>query len=84
MKPKNTKKLHYIRYFMTAFHTQIPPGESWSPRSADTPEITGKTPTSAKILGQRGICLKPSGLRNQGIATDSILLFSVCSPELTL
>ena len=30
-----------------ALHTQIPLCESWSPRSADTPESTGKTTTSA-------------------------------------
>jgi hypothetical protein len=29
-------------------HTQILPGESWSPRSADMPVSTGKTTTSAQ------------------------------------
>ena len=32
----------------TALHTQIPPGESWCPRSAGTPVSTGKTTTSVQ------------------------------------
>jgi hypothetical protein len=36
------------------FHTQIPLGESWFPRSAHTPVSTGKTTTYAQIPGPRG------------------------------
>jgi hypothetical protein len=44
--------------------TQILPGESWSPRSADTPVSTGKTTTSTQISGPRGTRPEPSGHRN--------------------
>jgi hypothetical protein len=33
-------------------HNQIPSGESWPPKSADMPVITGKTTTSAQILAK--------------------------------
>jgi hypothetical protein len=46
----------------------IPPGKSWSPRSSDTPVITGRTTTSANIPGPRETCLEPSGHRNQRLA----------------
>jgi hypothetical protein len=55
----------------TALHTQIPLGESWSPRSA-------------QISGPRGTHPEPSGHRKKGTARDRILLGSVCNPELTL
>jgi hypothetical protein len=42
----------------TACHTQISPGERWSPRSAYMPRSTGKTTTSA----QKGL---PRALRTQ-------------------
>ena len=65
-------------------HTQIRPGESWSPRSADTPVSTGKTITSDQIPGPSGVLPEPSGPRIQGTSGDRILLVSVCNPELTL
>ena len=64
--------------------TQILPGESWSPRSADTPESTGKTTTSAQIPCPRGIHLEPPGHRNQGTAGDRMLPVSISVLELTL
>jgi hypothetical protein len=68
----------------TALHIQIPPEESWSPRSANTPVSTGKATTSAQILGPRGTCPEPLGHRNQGTAGDRILLVSVLTLDLTL
>ena len=62
----------------------FPPGKSWSPRSADTPEIIGETTTSAQIPGPRGTLPEPSGHRNPGAAWDRILLVSFCTLELTL
>nr|BAE22764.1 unnamed protein product [Mus musculus] len=59
-------------------------GESWSPRSVDTPVNTDKTTTSAQIPGPRGTFPEPSGLRNPGTAGDRILQVSVCTSELTL
>jgi hypothetical protein len=42
----------------TALHMQIPPGESWFPRSAYTSESTAKTTTSAQIPSSGGTCPK--------------------------
>jgi hypothetical protein len=64
-------------------YTQILPGESWSPRSAYTPENTGKTTTSLQIHDPRETLPEPSGHRTQGSAGDRILLVSVCTSELT-
>jgi hypothetical protein len=77
----------HLRLELTLCHSALypnPPGESWSPRSADTLESTGKTTTSAQILGPRETQLKPSGHRNQRIDKDRILPFSTCALELTL
>jgi hypothetical protein len=63
---------------------QIPPRESLSPRTADTPMSTGKTTTSAQIRGPKETRSEPSRHRNQGRERDSILLVSVWTPELTL
>jgi hypothetical protein len=60
-------------------HTYILLGESWSPRSADTPVSTGKTTTSAQIPGPRGTLPEPTGQGNQGTAKNRILLVSACS-----
>jgi hypothetical protein len=65
-------------------HTQIPPGDSWSLRSAYIPVSTDKTTTSLQIPGPTGILTEPSGQRNQGLARDRILLVSICTPQLTL
>jgi hypothetical protein len=65
-------------------HTQIPPGENWSPRSAYIPANTGKTTISLQIPSPRGTLPEPSGHRKQGLAGDRILLVSLCTPELTL
>jgi hypothetical protein len=46
-------------------HTEILPGESYSPRNAITPVSIGKTTTSPQIPGPRGTLTKPSGHRNQ-------------------
>jgi hypothetical protein len=37
---------------LTLCHTQIPPGESWSPKSADTPESQVRPPLLLKFLAQ--------------------------------
>jgi hypothetical protein len=58
--------------------------ENKSPRSADTPESTGETTTSAQILGPRETHPEPLGHRNQGTTRDRILPVSICAPELTL
>ena len=68
----------------TELHTQIPSGESWSPRSTDKPVSTGKTTTSFQIPGQKWTHPEPTGHRNQGSAGDWILLASVCNTELIL
>jgi hypothetical protein len=68
----------------TALHTQILPGESWSPRSAYKPMSPGKAATSLQIAGPKGILTEPSEHRNQGSAGGRIFLGSVCTPELTL
>jgi hypothetical protein len=69
---------------VTVFHTQIPLGESWSPRISDMPVSTGKTTTSVQIPGPRETCPEPSGHRNQGTSGDRILLVSVCTVKLIL
>jgi hypothetical protein len=66
-----------------AFHTQIPPGESWSLRSANTPMSTVKTTTSAQSPDSRGTRWEPSEHRNQGKARDRSLPVSLYTPELT-
>jgi hypothetical protein len=68
----------------TELHTQMLPGESWSPRTAYTLVSPGKTITSLQIRGPRGTLTELSGYTNQGSARDKILLVSVCIPELTL
>jgi hypothetical protein len=68
----------------TGIHAQIVPGESWSPRSADTTVSTGKTTTSIQIPGPRGTLSEPSPQKNQGTAGDRILLVSVFPQDLTL
>jgi hypothetical protein len=45
-------------------HTQIPPGESWTPRSANTTGNTGKTTTFLQIPGSRVTLPEPLGKRN--------------------
>jgi hypothetical protein len=69
---------------VTVLHTLIPLGESWSPRSVDTPESTGETNTSVLVSGPRRTYPEPSEHRNEGIARDKILLVSVCAPELNI
>ena len=49
----------------TELHTEIPPGESWSPRSAYTPVSPGKTTTSLHIAGSTGTLIESSGHSNQ-------------------
>ena len=68
----------------TELHIQIPPGESWFPRSAYTPVSTGKATISLQIPGPRGTLTEPSGQRNQRSAGDRIFLVSACTSELTL
>ena len=58
----------------TVLHTQIPLGESRSPRSADKPVSTVRPP-----LPLRRTCSEPSGHRNLGTAWDRILPVSVCT-----
>jgi hypothetical protein len=65
----------------TGLHTQIPPGESWSPRRADTPQSTDKTTIYTQIHGPSP---EPSGHRNKGSARARILSVSMCTPKLTL
>jgi hypothetical protein len=61
----------------TKLHTQILPGENWSPRSAYKPESTAMITTSLQLPGPRETLTEPSGHRNQGSAEGSILLVSV-------
>ena len=61
----------------------MPPGESWSCRSAYTPMSTDKTTNSLQIPGPRETLPEPSGHRSQG-TSDRILLLSVFTAELTL
>ena len=67
-------------YCATALHIQIMPGESWSPRSAQTSVSTGKTTPFAQILGPRGTHPEPSGHRNQGTGRDSFYLHLRADP----
>jgi hypothetical protein len=67
----------------TKLHTQILPGESWSPRSAYTLLRTGNTITSLQIPGQREI--EPhKAIRTQELSYGADPLVSLCTPELTL
>ena len=68
----------------TALHTQILPGETWSPRNTDTPVNTGKTNSFAQIPGPRRTHPEPTGHRNHGTVEDRILLVSVCTHKLKL
>jgi hypothetical protein len=92
---KEVKEIHYFHYLRsvwlpvficfwslccdTALHTQILPGESLSPRSADIPENTGKTTTFVQIPGPGGTSKEHSRYRNQGGTSDKNLLVSVCT-----
>lgn len=69
---------------VTALHTEILPGESWFPRSSDTPVSTGKTTTSGQIPDLRKTNLEPPGHRNQKTARNSIILHSGVDPVLQL
>jgi len=58
---------------VTLYHSflyQIPPGESWTPRSVDTLESAGETKTSVQIPGPRGTSPEHSGHRNRGGVWD--------------
>ena len=54
-----------------------------SPRSADTPKLTGKTTTTAPIPGPGGTHPEPIGHRNHRAARDRILTVFICILELT-
>jgi len=62
---------------LTQFNTQILPGNSWSPRSVDTPESIGETTTSVQIPGPRGTHQDPSEHRNRRAVWERILQVSI-------
>ena len=67
-----------------SLHIQVPRGNSWSPRSADTPESTGKTTTSVQIPGPRGTHPEPSEHRKQGTPRNRIFPIFIRTSELNL
>ena len=76
--------MRFRRYNKTVFLTQICPIESWSPRSADMPTITGETILIAPVPGPNRTYPELTVYRNCGTAWDRILLVSICTWELTL
>lgn len=70
---------------LTRSHNSLYPNpkeeESWTLKSADNPESSGKTTISAHIPGPRGIHLELSGQRNLGAVRERGSLQSLPAPR---